>query len=107
MNLTEAEIQVLASLQAAELDAAPTDKATLERGGERYWIFLEDWSEAFPSLIARGLIEGDASGYRLSEAGRPLGYAYNRERPDKYWYYYQRFYPAAYASATHSRLCCR
>ncbi|MHA1528824.1 MAG: class I SAM-dependent methyltransferase [Alphaproteobacteria bacterium] len=105
MNLTEAEIQVLASLQAAELDAKPTDKATLEKGGERYWIFLEDWSEAFPSLVAKGLIDGDESGYRLTEAGRPLGYAYNRERPDKYWYYYQRFYPAAYASATHSRLC--
>jgi len=109
-NLSEAEIQVLASLQAAELDATPTDRATLEKGGERYWIFLEDWSEAFPSLIAKGLIakdltDGDESGYRLTEAGSPLGYAYNRERPDKYWYYYQRFYPAAYASATHSRLC--
>ncbi len=107
MNLSEAEIQVLASLQAAELDATPTDRATLEKGGERYWIFLEDWSEAFPSLTAKGLIDGDESGYRLTEAGSPLGYAYNRERPDKYWYYYRRFYPAAYASATHSRLCKR
>ncbi len=105
MNLSEAEIRVLASLQAAELDAAPTDRVTLEKGGERYWIFLEDWSEAFPSLLAKGLIDGDESGYRLTEAGRPLGHAYNRERPDKYWYYYRRFYPAAYASATHSRLC--
>ncbi len=105
MNLSEAEIQVLASLQAAELDAAPTDRATLEKGGERFWIFLEDWSEAFPSLIAKGLVAGDESGYRLTDSGRPLGYAYNRERPNKYWYYYRRFYPAAYASATHSRLC--
>ena len=105
MNLSEAEIQVLASLQAAELDAAPTDRATLEKGGERFWIFLEDWSEAFPSLVAKGLIDGDESGYRLTESGRPLGYSYNRERPDKYWYYYRRFYPAAFASATHSRLC--
>ena len=105
MNLSEAEIQVLASLQAAELDAAPTDRVTLEKGGERYWIFLEDWTEAYPSLIAKGLIDGDDSGYRLTEAGSPLGYAYNRERPDKYWYYYRRFYPAAYASAAHSRLC--
>jgi len=107
MNLSEAEIQVLASLQAAELDAAPTDRVTLEKGGERYWIFLEDWTEAYPSLIAKALIDGDDSGYRLTEAGSPLGYAYNRERPDKYWYYYRRFYPAAYASAAHSRLCKR
>ena len=105
MNLSEAEIQVLASLQAAELDSAPTDRAALEKGGERYWIFLEDWSEAFSILVAKGLIEGGESGYCLTESGRPLGYAYHRERPDKYWYYYRRFYPAAYASATHSRLC--
>ncbi len=105
MDLSEAEIQVLASVQAAELDTVPTDRATLEKGGERFWIFLEDWSDAFPSLAAKGLIEGDDSGYRLTESGRPLGHAYNRERPDKYWYYYRRFYPAAYASATHSRLC--
>ena len=105
MDLSEAEIQVLASVQAAQLDAAPTDRESLEQGGERFWIFLEDWSGAFSSLAGKGLIDGDESGYRLTDAGEPLGYAYNRERPDKYWYYYRRFYPAAYASATHSRLC--
>lgn len=105
MNLTEAEIQVLASLQTAELNSAPTDNASLEKGGERYWIFLEDWSEAFPSLIDKGLIDGDESGYRLTDTGRPFGDSYLRERPDMYWYYYQRFYPAARASAAHSRLC--
>ncbi len=105
MNLSEAEIQVLASLRGAELEAAPSDRAALEKGGERYWIFLEDWSGAFSSLAAKGLIEGDDAGYRLTEAGRPLGDAYQRERPDMYWYYYQRFYPAAHASAAHSRLC--
>ncbi len=105
MDLSEAEIQVLASVQAAELDAAPADRATLEKGGERFWMFLEDWSGAFSSLAEKGLIDGDESGYRLTETGKPLGYAYNRERPDKYWYYYRKFYPAAYASAAHSRLC--
>ncbi len=105
MALSEAEIQVLASVQAAELDAAPTDRAALEKGGERFWMFLEDWSGAFSNLAEKGLIDGDESGYRLTETGKPLGYAYNRERPNKYWYYYRRFYPAAYASATHSRLC--
>jgi len=105
IDLSEAEIQVLASLQKAGIDSAPTDKASLEGSGERYWIFLEDWSDAFPSLVAKALIEGDERGYSLTEAGRPLGYAYYRERPDMYWYYYQSFYPAARASAAHSRLC--
>jgi ubiquinone/menaquinone biosynthesis C-methylase UbiE len=105
MDLNEAEIQVLASVQAAELDAAPTDRATLEKGGERFSEYLEDWSGAFSSLTAMGLIQGDDSGYRLTEAGRPLGHAYHEERPNRFWYYYQKFWKAAYESPTHSRLC--
>lgn len=104
-DLNEAEIQVLASLEKAKIEAAPTDRASLEKDGERYWMFLEDWSEAFASLIGKGLIEGDERGYGLTQSGRPLGHAYHRERPDMYWYYYQKFYPAARASAAHSRLC--
>lgn len=103
--LSEAEIQVLASLHKAESKNAPTDKAALEEGGERYWLFQEDWTDAFPSLLKKGLIESDDGGYRLSESGRPLGVQYYAERPDMYWYYYQKFYPAARASAAHSRLC--
>lgn len=44
MDLNEAEIQVLASLQEADSHNQPTDRATLEKRAERYWIFLEDWS---------------------------------------------------------------
>jgi len=105
MTLTEAEIQVLASLQKAGEDGAPTDRAALEESAERYWIFCEDWSGAFDTLLAKALIAGDADGYHLTEAGRPLARTYHRERPDMYWYYYQRFYPAARASRAHSRLC--
>ncbi len=105
MNLSEAEIQVLASLEKAGIEAAPTDRVTLEKGGERFSDFLEDWSGAFSSLVAKGLIEGGDSGYRLTETGRPLGHAYHQERPDRFWYYYQRFWKAAYESPTHTRLC--
>ena len=105
MNLSEAERQVLATLQGAELESQPTDRASLEKRGESYWIFLEDWSDAFSGLASKGLIGSDDGGYRLTDTGRPLGDAYHRERPNMYWYYYQRFYPAAHASAAHSRLC--
>lgn len=50
-NLSEAEIQVLASLYAAQNENTPTDKETLVEGGERYWIFREDRSDAFPRLV--------------------------------------------------------
>ncbi len=105
MDLAEAEIQVLASLHEAEIELRPTDRASLEKGGERYWIFLEDWSDAYPSLIAKGLIEGDDSEYRLTPSGRPLGETYYDERPDRMWYYYQKFWKAAFESAAHSRFC--
>lgn len=103
--LSEAEIQVLASIHQAEIKSTPTDKVALEEGGERYWLFKENWTGAFPKLLDRGLIEGNDGGYRLSGSGRPLGVRYHAERPDMYWYYYRKFYPAARASAAHSRLC--
>jgi ubiquinone/menaquinone biosynthesis C-methylase UbiE len=105
MDLTEAERQLLATLRGAEVAAMPRDRAALEERGACYWIFQEDWSAAFSSLHGKGLIDGDTYGYRLTEAGRPWGEACARERPDLYWYYYQRLYPASHASAAHSRLC--
>ena len=105
MQLSEAEIQVLASLHKAQTEGTGTDRAALEAGGERFWMFLEDWTQAFDSLAEKGLIGGGDDAYHLTDGGQPLAEAYNTERPDRYWYYYQKFYPAAYASAAHSRLC--
>jgi ubiquinone/menaquinone biosynthesis C-methylase UbiE len=104
-DLNEAEIQVLASLQQADDESLPADRASLEKGGERYWIYREDWSDAFSILIAKGLIEGNDSGYRLTDTGRPLGRAYYDERPEWMYYHYQRFWKPAYESAAHSRHC--
>lgn len=105
MDLNEAERQVLATLHEAEAGATPSDRGSLEQRGARYWIFQEDWSAAFSSLRDKGFLDGDPGGYRLTEAGRPQGETCRRERPDMYWYYYQRLYPASHASAAHSRLC--
>lgn len=105
MDLNEAERQLLATLHDAAAEAAPRGRAALEARGARYWIFQEDWSAAFSSLCDRGLIEDGPGGYRLTGAGRPWGETCQRERPDMYWYYYQRLYPASHASAAHSRLC--
>ncbi len=105
MPLTEAEIQVLASLHKAETENKPSDKVSLEEGGKRYWIFQEDWNGAFESLIDKHLVEGDSTSYRLSEDGRPLARDYYAERPDRFWYYYQKFWTAAFASEAHTRHC--
>lgn len=105
MNLDGAEIQVLATLRKAELEGLGADRSSLEYAGDRFRTFREDWSSAYAGLIEKGLIEGDGGGYGLTDAGRPRADAYHRERPDHYWYYYQRFYTAAYASAAHSCHC--
>lgn len=105
MTLSDAEIQLLATLQTAEFENNATDRGSLVKGGEKYGIYLEDWSSAFLDLSAKGLITGDEQAYRLGEAGRPLAYHYYQERPDMYWYYYQQFYQAAHASEAHSRFC--
>jgi ubiquinone/menaquinone biosynthesis C-methylase UbiE len=107
MNLNEAEIQVLAQIRGAEIDSEPTDRESLEDRGTRYWIYREDWNDAFSSLGDKGLIDGEDNAYRLTDAGRPNADAYYQQRPDMYWYYFQRLYAALYESEAHKKLCKR
>lgn len=105
--LNEAEIQLLASFEFARVEERRCDRASLDASGERYWVYREDWSDAYDTLRARGLIAGDDAGYSLTRRGAPLARRYHEQRPDRYYYYYSRFYPAALASAAHSELCRR
>jgi len=105
--MNEADIQVLASIRRGEVEGESTDRATLESSADRYWKYLEDWSESWQRLLDEGLIQGDANGYSLTEYGRPHAEHYFIERPDHYWYYYQHYYSAAQASKAHSKLCDR
>ena len=105
--MNDADIQVLASIRRAEVEGESSDRATLESKSDRYWKYLEDWSDSWRRLRDKGLIEGDDDGYRLTKSGRPLAEKYHAERPDHFWYYYQQYYPAAQASKAHSELCKR
>ena len=105
--MNEADIQVLASIRRTEVEGESSDRATLEGGADRYWKYLEDWSDSWQRLLDEGLIQGDASGYTLTDRGRPLAEHYYAERPDHFWYYYQHYYPTAQASEAHSELCQR
>jgi cyclopropane fatty-acyl-phospholipid synthase-like methyltransferase len=107
MELSEAEIQVLATLRLAEVEGLGSDRASLETEGDRFWVYLEDWSDSYAQLSEKGLIEGGEDRFVLTVDGRPLASVYHEQRPDHYWYYYQRFYPAALASNAHSELCRR
>ncbi len=106
MALSEAEMQVLGVLYAAEPENGTSDRATLDRDGdERYWIYKVDWSAAFSTLAENNLIEGDDSGYRLTVAGRPQAERCNEKRPDRMYYHYLRFWKAAFESKAHTLLC--
>ena len=52
-SLSEAEIQLLASLAKANQESAPTDKASLEKSGKRFWTYLEDWTGPLTVFAAR------------------------------------------------------
>lgn len=107
MELTEAEIQVLASAYTLESQGKPLSRPEVEARGEAYWTYLEDWSTAFETLAGKELIAISDAGLSLTSTGRPLAEAYGKERPDLYWYQYQIFYNAAFASDAHSTLCKR
>lgn len=103
--LSDAEMQLLAGLREAEVHGQSTDRPNLETRGKRFGIYKKDWSDAYSSLIERGLLRGDESSYELTESGRPLAESCHRERPSETWYHYQRFYPIANSSEAHSRFC--
>ncbi len=103
MNLSDAEIQVLASIEEALSNGIITSRKMLEERSDRYWVFKEDWTNAFSDLENRNLISGNDRAYELTDIGRPLAIEYYAERPDLYWYFYQKFYDLAESSKAHSR----
>lgn len=107
MSLTEAEIQVLASIAQLEANGRQADDQALDERGERYWIFKEDWTGVCERLTEKGLVRRSGDVWSLIDVGIPLGEEYRAERVDMYWYYYQKFYAAASASTAHSELCRR
>ena len=107
MKLTEAEIQILASIAVLEADTQATKREDVEERGAAYWTYKEDWSGAFETLVNKGFVDSNEAGLALTETGRPHAEKFRKERPDLYWYQYQKFYIAAHASDAHSELCRR
>jgi len=106
MAFNEAEMQALALLFVAEKDGESADHAALDKAcEERYWIYKEDLSAAFPALLEQGFIEGDDNGYRLTDEGRPKAEYCNKARGGHLHYHYYHFWQAAFDSKAHTQLC--
>jgi hypothetical protein len=105
-GLSEAEIQLLATLAAAADRSEPTDRASLTRLGRRdYEDYLEDWSDAFAGLAGKALLGEQDGRYALTAEGARCAQACRAERPGLWWYLYRDFFTAAPSSAAHADFC--
>ncbi len=104
--LSEAEIQLLATLASATDQSEPTGRANLARlGGRDYEDYLENWSDAFDSLAGKGLLAEQDGHYALTADGARCAPACRAERPGLWWYLYRDFFTAAPSSAAHAAFC--
>lgn len=113
-DLSEAERQLLLAagwlrsrygLMAGLGADARSDRPTLEEFG-RTWMgaFMADWSAAYASLTARGLLSEAGGEYALTDEGQAARRALEVEHP--FWLYeYDNFFASARASRAHSRFC--
>ena len=69
MNLTEGEIQVLASISQLAADGVRIDDQALNQRRECYWIFKEDWTGVCDLLVNKGLVRKCGEEWTLTEDG--------------------------------------
>ncbi len=96
-ELTEAEIQLLIALIELSQPVETSNNnfysfypKTFDEAGMYFRRFREDWTPAYQSLAAKGLLEGDA----LTPAGVDAANRLRAERPPIY-YFYRDYYTAS------------
>jgi ubiquinone/menaquinone biosynthesis C-methylase UbiE len=107
----EAEIQVLiATLELVEPKETPNNNfykfhpRTLEEAASYFRKYRTDWTAAYDSLIAKGLLVRSASLYRLTEGGIGQARRMRDARPPIY-YWYEEFYSEAPESPAFRKFC--
>lgn len=110
-NLSEAEIQVLiAHLELACPKETPNNNfysfypRNLDEAASYFRKFREDWTSAYASLVAKGLLLQEGSQYQLTEIGRNLADQVRSACPP-IWYWYKEFYLEAPNSPAFARFC--
>ena len=110
-RINEAERQVLIALiELQEPVETPNNNfytfypANLEAAAAYFRSLREDWSAAYASLSARGLLAAAPGGWRLTGAGAEFA---RRERLDHppIWYWYREFFPLAARSRAYQCFC--
>lgn len=108
---TEAERQVLIALiELSEPIETPNNThyafypKTIEAAAAYFRSLREDWSPAYTSLAARGLLQSEPAGYTLTGAGAALARQERLDHPP-IWYWYREYYPITATSPVFSRFC--
>jgi SAM-dependent methyltransferase len=108
---TEAEIQALiALLELAHPKETPNNNfytfypKTLEEAATYFRKYRLDWTEAYASLVAKGLLVQAGSIYHLTEAGCARAEQIRADRPPN-WYWYKDLFNEAPRSPAFARFC--
>jgi hypothetical protein len=104
-QLPEAEQQVLIVIAFLAKRRAPRPREDVTAWEPRFFgMFQVDWTGAYHSLLARGLLALEAGQLVLILAGQPVAEELSLQNP-KYLYFYNEFYARAAASPAHARFC--
>jgi len=110
-SFSEAEIQALiALLELVRPKETPNNNfytfypKTLDEAATYFRKHRVDWTEAYASLVARGLLVQVDSLYHLTEAGCAQAEQVRAARPP-IWYWYKEFFTEAPRSPTYARFC--
>ena len=105
-QFSKAEKQLLLVIREAGRRKATSDRASLARMANKEFAKHLDWTEAFGSLSAQGLIQQKDQDYALTEPGQTRADALHAQHP--YWVYvYDAYYAHAQDSAAHAAFCQR
>lgn len=106
MKFTEAETQVMVTLHELRTAGKPADAEGLDSVKVHFRKYLEDWTPAFESLIAKDLVKRDGEVYELTDLGRAFARQLHRDRPpSRMWYWYKEYYEKAPVSRAHAEFC--
>lgn len=98
---------MLSAFDRAERGQFETNLPALKQNADWFWLFPDQPCEIVSGLRSKGLVAGQQPAIRLTEPGRAALRSAAAERNALYRRFYERFYPAARASAAHSEFCKR
>ena len=110
-EFTEAEIQTLiASIELQQPEETPNNidygfyPQSIEQARKYFRKFVVDWTDAYISLSARGLLVKNHEGFLLTPPGEKFARQLRKERPP-IWYWYKEYYQAVQTSKANAIFC--